>query len=85
METTPPGGPGRLDEDVAAAAGLIQALREAGQLRDAQRLVLHLKPEGKRIGRIEVSSIRMYEAPRRCQQADPEGLMGARRPRSPGC
>ncbi len=65
METTPPGGPGRLDGDIAEAARLIQALREAGQLREAQRLVLHLKPEGKRIGRLEVSSLRMYEVPRR--------------------
>lgn len=50
-----------LDADIAHVAARIQNLRDAGRLRDARRLVLHLKPEGKRVGRIEVGSVRIYD------------------------
>ncbi len=52
---------GPLDSDIAGAAARIQQLRDAGQLRDARRLILHLKPNSKRIGLVEVGSVRTYE------------------------
>ena len=50
-----------LDADIAQTAASIQRLRDAGHLRDARKLVLHLKPDGKRVGRIEVDSVRIYD------------------------
>ena len=62
MSTIAPGSPdSSLDADIARAAARIQRLRDAGHLRDARRLVLHLKPDGKRVGRIEVDSVRIYD------------------------
>lgn len=62
MVTVPSGSPASpLDADIAQAAARIQSLRNAGDLRDARRLVLHLKPDGKRVGRIEVGSVRIYD------------------------
>jgi hypothetical protein len=60
--TTALGSPASsIDADIAQAAVRIQRLRDAGHLCDVRRLVLHLKPDGKRIGRIEVGSIRIYD------------------------
>ncbi len=60
--TKAPGRPASsLDVDIAQAAVRIQSLRDAGHLCDVRRLVLHLKPDGKRIGRIEVGSVRIYD------------------------
>ncbi len=61
LKITPGSLDSSLDADIAQAAARIQSLRNAGHLRDARRLVLHLKPDGKRVGRIEVDSVRIYD------------------------
>ena len=54
---------GPLDSDIAGAAARIQQLRDREELSDVRTLILHLKPDDRRIGRIEVCRVSRTYAP----------------------